>query len=321
MIAANAPAASAEPSPADITVAAADGRGRSVSPGRSCSDGEGAMQGTGAYWHYEYGAGLAPGQFSALASEALVHLNLHSDTERYQNVDGIYPDGTNPSAFLQGNESHVSLLNDRGSVKIRLRSGTCSAPTLAFDGSVASGAGTWEIESGAGAYRDITGVPGADNDGTFELEAEVNPGADNALTLNLDGTFDLPVPSLDVSVVRTYWGSLGSDYLTRRVSVVYRVTNAGPGDAFGSVVQAITSEPGARPMISPPIPLGDLQEGASVDITVRHQLALRGEPCNLVILGCTFDTVFLVNLPDALDRPHVLSDVVTAEAPVLPPPL
>ncbi|MGH9137351.1 MAG: hypothetical protein ACRD0G_09940 [Acidimicrobiales bacterium] len=308
----SAPAARGEINPIGIGIASGDGRGRAVTPGRPCDDG-----GAGAYWHYEYGADLAPGVFSSLAGEALVHLDLHSDTQDFQNVEGVYPDPAEPSAFLQGAESHASLLNDRGSVKIRLRSGSCDEPTLAFDGSQASGTGTWEVESGTGAYRDVTGS------GQLSVEAEVNPGADNALALNLQGAIDLPIPNLDVSVVTTYWGGLGTDYLSRRVSVVYRFTNTGPGDAFGVVVDEIENPPssGVSPLASGPIALGDLPAGASTDRTIRHQLGLLGGTCTLIILGCDFTTEFTVNLPDALDNPHIQTDEVEAEAPLLPPPL
>jgi hypothetical protein len=315
--------AQGQPTPVAVAVDSADGRGRSVTPGRSCSEGADPEtpgrdpgQGTGAYWHYEYGAPLASGKLSNLAGETLVHLDLHSDVLRYQNADGVYPEGTDPRAFLQGEESHASLLNDRGSVKVRLASGTCEAPTLAFDGANASGTGTWRIESATGAYRDIVGS------GSFNLHrAEVNPGADNVLDLDLNGTFDVPAPSLDVTVLNTFWGSLGTDYLTRRVSVTYQIQNTGPGDAFGVNVTNMASAPGATPMTGFPIPLGDMPAGESRVITIRHQLALLSAPCFLVILGCNFQTTVTANLPDALDRPHVLSDTVAAKAPLLPPPL
>lgn len=309
-----APAASGEVNPIGISVTASDGRGRAVMPGRPCDDG-----GTGAYWHYEYDADLAPRAFSSLAGEALVHLAVHSDTQDFQNIDGVYPDAANPNAFLQGEESHTSLLNDRGSVKLRLSSGSCDEPNLAFDGSSAQGTGVWRVESGTGAYRDVTG------NGNFTMTAEVNPGADNALSLNLAGNIDVPIPTLDITTVTTYWGGLGTDYLSRRVSVVYRITNTGPGDAFGVVINRITNPPnsGASPMVGNPanIPLGDLPAGASADITIRHQLGLLEGTCTLIILGCDFNTDFEVNLPDALDNPHIQTDTTAAEAPLLPPPL
>jgi hypothetical protein len=305
-----APAAGAASYPVAISVEAINGTGRSVTPGRACEDG-----GAGAYWHYEYGGVVPAGRFGAQPAEALVHLDLHSNLQRFPNVDGPYDPGSDPRAFLQGVESHASLLNERGSVKVRLASGTCGAPTLSFDGSDAGGAGTWEVVSGTGSYREIAGS------GTFSLEAEVNPGADNRLALDLDGELVIDEPSLQVEVVQTYWGSLGTDYLSRRVSVVYRITNQGPGDSYGASITGLTNPtPGVSPLTGTPIPLGDLAAGESRQLTVRHQLGLL-EPCALVILGCRFQTQFTVDLPDALDAPHLHTATVPARAPDLPPPL
>lgn len=306
-----APDAAAHTANISITVAANNGSGRAVTPGRSCADG-----GTGAYWHHEYSAAVPAGRFGARTAEALVHLDVHSDRERFPNVNGPYPHGANPAGFLQGEESHASLLNDRGSVKLRLRSGSCAAPSLTFDGSVAAGVGTWAVDSGSGAYRAIAGT------GTFAVSAFVTPGADNPLTLDLSGSLTVPSPALGVTVVGSYWGGLGTDYVSRRVSVVYRITNTGPGDSFGARITALTNPTaGVTPFASPPITLGDLAAGESTDIVVRHQLALLA-PCSLVILGCNFQTRFTVSMPDALDNPGTPSTVtVSAKAPTLPPPL
>ena len=298
-----------------IAVDTANGSGRSVTPGRSCDDG-----GTGAYWHYEYGDELATSLIGNLRTEVLVHLNLHSDEQRFPNVTGDpYPNGTNPTAFLQGTESHASLLTDRGSIKLRLASGSCDAPSLAFDGSNASGTGTWEVDTDslAGAYEDVTGS------GTFRIRnAEVNPGADNALALDLNGSFTVPDPSLRVEVVETYWGGLGTDYLTRRVTVVYRITNTGPGDSYGATITGVTDlTSGITPMVTTPIAIGDLRSGESRQIHYRHQMGLLNGPCRLVILGCDFQTRFNVDLPDAFDQSHASTATVAAEAPNLPPPL
>jgi len=315
-----APSASAATNPGPpggISVVAFDGSGNSSTPGRSCSDGTGAEQGTGAYWHYDYGADLAPNSFSKLDSTSRVHLDLHSDTQRYQNASGAYAAGS--TAFLQGGESHLSILNQRGSVKVRLHSGTCTAPTLAFNGSNASSApdgGTWEVDTGSGAYRDITGS------GTFTLtNAEVNPGADNALNLTLKGPFTVPDPSLKLEVANSYWGGLGTDYLTRRVTVQYRITNTGPGDAFGaSLVSTASPTSGVTPLGPTPQQLFDLPAGASQIVQVRYQLAGISPPCR-VILACVFQTSATVSLPDAFDVPHTFAATVTTTAPTLPPPL
>ena len=300
-----------------MTITSVDGAGNSSTPGRSCSDGTGADRGTGAYWHYDYGAALAANTLSSLESTARVHLDLHSDTQRYQNATGVYAPGA--TAFLQGNESHASFLNQRGSIKVRLSSGTCDAPTLTFNGSNASGGGVWVLDSGTGAYRDVTS-PG----GTFALaNAEVNPGADNALSLSLvTGSFAIPDPSLKLEVLKTFWGGLGTDYLTRRATVQFRITNTGPGDAFGATLQSTSSPtPGVTPLGPTPQALFDLPSGKSTIVQVRYQFSLLSGPCALILLNCNFQASATVNFPDAFDAAHVLSATVATKAPNLPPPL
>jgi hypothetical protein len=307
-----------------VVVDATNGTGRAVTPGRSCDDvgGEGPEDdGAGAYWHYEYGAPVTgSSRLGNQPTEVLVHLDLHSDQQQFPNVSGDpYADGVNPTAFLQGSESHASYLTDRGSIKVRLTSGSCASPTLAFDGSTASGTGTWAVDAGGGegAYRDVTG------NGTFSIGgAEVNPGGDNALQLTFNGSFTVPNPGLQVEFLGSYWGGLGTDYLTRRVTTVYRITNNGPGDSYGGVVTGITDlTSGITPMIGTPIALNDLRAGESQELTFRHQMSLLTGPCKLLILNCQFDTRFDVNLPDALDNPHSLTATVHGTAPTLPPPL
>ncbi len=299
--------------PGDLTVDASNGEGHIVQPGRPCDDG-----GDGAYWHYDYGSDLNPGVFSSLPGEVRVHLDLHSDIVRFPNTDGAYePAPAGPTAFLLGTESHASLLNDRGSLKVRLASGDCDEPTVAFDGSEASVEdGEWEVAEGSGAYEGATG------DGGFDLiRAEVNPGADNTLELVFDGDITVRQPSLDVEVITTYWGQLGLDYLTRRPTVVYRITNTGPGDSFGARITSVQSLTAGATLLTPADwTIGFLPAGESVDMELRWQLGLL-QPCLLVLLGCRFDSRVTVDFPDALDVPHTFAETVTAQAPLLPPPL
>ena len=297
------------PTPINVNVSGANGEGRIETPGRTCAEG-----GQGAYWNYDYGAQLPAGVFSSLPGDVRMHLALHSDVIRFPNTGPVLP-MTPAAAFLIGDDSHASVANDRGTIKVRLTSGTCNTPTLAFNGITTAGSGTWSVDSGQGSYRQATGS------GTFTVQADVAPGADNPFSLQLAGTVQVLQPNLKVEVIGTFWGSLGTDYLTRRVSVVYRITNVGVGDAFGASITNITSQPGAQPMANPPILLGDIPAGESRTFSTRHQLQLLGPPCFLVILGCNFQTTMTVNLPDALDQPHVLSDTVAAKAPLLPPPL
>src|SRR3546814_21079097 len=101
-------------------------------------------------------------------------------------------------------------------------------------------------------------------------------------------------------VLGSYWGSLGTDYLSRRVTVVYRVSNEGAGDAFGAEVESITSSTaGVTPIGGTHLPLGDLPAGDSEVVALRFQLGLLG-PCQLVILNCAFSTQTDVSWTDAL---------------------
>lgn len=307
--------ASAEGHDLSVDVNGVNGVGRISTPGRPCAEG-----GDGAYWHYDYEAPLpttpGTGRFSALPGQLRLHVDLHSE-------DGETKITPAPSArqvaFLRGEESHASLINERGTVKIRLQSGTCTSPTLAFDGSTASGGGTWRVEGGDGAYRGSTGT------GNFVLSAAVAPGADNPFTVQLGGAVNVLQPGLKVEFKRAYWGFLGADYLLRRVTVVYRITNVGTGDSFGAALTRATSPAagdGVEDLGPTPQALGDLLEGESEEVRVRYQMGTTpGSPCELVVLGCEFDTEVEVDLPDARDRPALSSAPVRVKAPDFPPPL
>ena len=203
-------------------------------------------------------------------------------------------------------------------------SGTCSSPTLPFDGTtVGPGTGTWTVDQGtsasppasSGSYRQATGS------GTFALTAQLGPGANNAWSLSLKGQITVLEPTLSVSVVNSYWGNLGLDYAARNVSITYQITNSGPGDAFGSTLSSSSSSTlGVTPLGPTPQALGDLASGASVQATVVYHLGLVG-PCTLVILNCRFATTVTTAMPDALDQPQTLSATAGATAPALPPPL
>ena len=306
--------AQAAPAPLNVTLLTTDGVGRITTPGRSCDEG-----GDGAHWHYDYGSPLAPGLFSSLAGEVRAHVDLHSEDDATR----IDPDpdppfeGTGAGAFLQGEESHASLINQRGTVKLRLSSGSCKVPTLAFDGRSATGAGEWVVDRGVGAYRGATGS------GDFSIEqAEVGPGADNALSMALTGAIDVLRPGLDVEVMDAYWGLLGADYLLRRVTVLFRITNPGPGDSFASKALSANSPTNGVGERGGYVPryLGDLLEGESEIVKMKYELGLL-QPCALVVLGCEFDVVVRVLTPDALDRPQTQSRTVHVRAPNFPPPL
>lgn len=115
------------PVPLQVSVSGANGEGRIEAPGRTCAEG-----GDGAYWNYDYGSPLAAGAFSAQPGELRLHLALHSDQVRFPNTqDEVVAEA--PRAFLQGTDSFATLANSRGTLTLRLRSGTCEAPSLTFE--------------------------------------------------------------------------------------------------------------------------------------------------------------------------------------------
>lgn len=310
--------ASAGPTPQPLTVSATgtNAVGRIVDPGRRCADG-----GSGQYRHVgvESPLPITPNAVITAAAPGFIRgtFDVHHD--------GDEPVGTpiSPSAnqaFLQGTESHVTLSNQRGAVQLRLSAGNCATPTLSFDGHTVSGAGTWKIDP-VGTNGDYQGATGT---GTFNLSLGVAPGADNPWSLSLNGNISVPQPSLKVEVVSTTWGNLGVDYVTRRVTVTYRVTNTGPGDTFGAVMTNTSSPtPGVTPLGPQPQPLGDLRNGESTTFSVRYAFTLLAGPCQLIILGCEFDTRVAVSMPDVLDKADVPPPSATnhVKAPTFPPPL
>jgi hypothetical protein len=317
-----APAASAQTTPPlDVDVSGADGHGRIEAPGLACDDG-----GEGAYWHYAYSASLPAGPghgFSKLPGTLRLNLDLHSDEVRYPNTDAR-PVPANPNAFLLGDETTVGLANDRGTLRLRMASGGgCGdeGSTVDFDGVTASTAGTgntWEVDAGTGAYE------GAAGDGTFGLTASVAPGADNPFHLTLDGDISVLQPTLDVEVVSTFWGNLGLDYVSRKVSVTYRITNTGPGFAYdATLANTVPETPGVTAIGPVPQPLGDLMPDESELVTVRYFVhpSLSPPPCTLLLLGCQFQARVDVNWLDALDVLRTPNESLGVKAPLLPPPL
>lgn len=299
-----------------------NGVGKINTPGRSCAAG-----GDGAYWHYDYSTplqGLDPKldptgeqvktRFSYQPGEVRLHLDLHSE-------DAGRPA---PNAFLLGGESHASLINDRGTVKLRLKGGDCAKPGLSFNGTTASGSGAWEVDTSTGAYRNATGT------GTFTIhQADVAPGADNPFRVDLAGSLTVQQPSLSVPTVEAYWGNLGLDYLLRRLTVVYEVKNEGPGDAFS--VQFTSAQPkdvGTAVTVVPPAAsptrLGDLRSGQSDKVKVRYRLGTGNPPCDAVLLQCRFGAEVKVSMLDALDRTWAGSpttQTVQVAVPDFPPPI
>lgn len=298
------------PQPLNIEATGTNAVGRIHSPGRRCADG-----GSGQYRHSSIEAPLPAGKLGNQTGNVRGSFAVHHDGDE---PVGTPLTGAAATAFLLGTESHVTLTTERGAVQLRLASGTCASPSLAFDGTTASGSGTFTLDAKGttGAYRGATGS------GTFTMGLGVAPGADNPWRLATTGSLSVLQPVLLVEAVGTSWGSLGVDYATRRVSVTYRVTNTGPGDAFRATVDSTSSSTGGVTAMGPtPQVLGDLPAGQSTTFTVRYQLGLLS-PCALVILGCKFTTRVTATLPDALDKgTPVTSPAIAVRAPDFPPPL
>lgn len=300
-----APAPS-DAAPIALNLSAADGAGRISRPGLPCSGG-----GQGASWHYEYDTPLTPGQFSGLPGKARFHLDLHSNDPA---VDASGPATATSSGFLLDDETQLALTNQRGAVRLSLKSGSCGSPTMAFDGTNASGSGTWAVTSASGGYRQATGS------GTFVLNAEVAPGANNAYSVSLNGAINVIQPQLKVTVARVYWGFLGVDYLLRRPTVVYRVENIGPGDAYNvRLTKASSPTPGVTlAKFATPQHLGDLRaepESEATEIRLRWNFGPL-DPCINAAL-CTFRTRLAFRMGDALD---VTKSATTAPLTSTTPP-
>ena len=302
---------------------AAPGR---INTGESCAEG-----GDGGYWHYGYEAPLPNNVLTNTApipGDLRLNLDLHSEHHQVRtNPEPLGANPSNPTAFLLGDATRVSMSNRRGTVRLGLQSGDCASPTFAFDGTTASGSGVWGIVGSSGAYRQAVGS------GIFALTASVAPGADNPWDLKLNGNISVLQPKLKVEVTETYWGFLGAHYALRWVSVIYKVTNIGQGDAFDVRLTGATSPTPGVALIGPidgniargPLPqkLGDLSAGESERVVLRWQLPLpaKNPPCQLVILGCEFDNTLTFQVPDALDDVTVQSGTAHAKAPNLPPPV
>lgn len=319
-----APASASDHENLVVALQGQNGVVRATEPGLSCAD-----DGEGSYRHYLIDAPLADGVMSKLTGKARATLDLHYDGDKALAAQGA-------NAFLLGTESHLTLSNERGSVQGALSAGSCALSKLSFDGTTASGEAAWGNLSGTGAYEGVTGS------GNINFTAEMNPGADNAWRLNLSGSIAVLQPGLTVEVKDTYWGNLGLDYVTRVVTVVYRIRNTGFGDSFGTRFESADPTPPPTPPKvtacgepqslsvssqvscsagSPPQrPLGDLLSDETELVTVRYQIS-PDHPCAANILSCKFHTNVVVDMPDALDVSSVKSQPVEVTAPDLPPPL
>ncbi|HVT77063.1 MAG TPA: hypothetical protein VHD87_08540 [Acidimicrobiales bacterium] len=306
----HAPTQAAGPNGLTLGMSGANGTGTAEVPGVACADG-----GSGDNWHYSYAATAPAGVFTAtLPADVRVGLNLHAEP------DAVTPTRTYSHAFLLGSESDAWLTNARGALRLAMTagSGTCADSPLDFDGTTASGEGSWVVAAGTGAYRDASG------NGSFDLSAAVGPGADNPFNLNMLGSVAVLQPSISVPGASARWdGSLHLNYLKRVVTVTYTVANTGPGDAFGVNLIAVESlTPGVTAQFAPGSSrrVGDIAAGASRSVSVTYTTTTSNPPCALLVVGCVVQARLTFQVPDALDVSAAPAPSVdtAATAPLLP---
>ena len=307
--------------------------------------------GDGSYWHFEseaqLPAGVITGPQSTMPGDFRLYAAVNSPYHEVRSTPEPVPGPTQDSAMLLPDSSHAAMTNQRGSLKYGLSSGSCPRDqvgagfTLDFDGITAATnekPGIWSLLDSAGSYREAKA--GATN--TFDLTANVSPGANNPWAITMRGSLSVLQPALDVRLLNTFWGHDGVDYALRQVGVTYQVTNVGYGDAFDvRLANAMSPTPGASliaiivngdnllidgntPVGAPQRSLGDLASMETTTVTLKWQLPLPAgnPPCGLVILNCQFDTTLTFSLPDAMDVAVVPAPVTTihVQAPNLPPP-
>ncbi|WP_129593289.1 hypothetical protein [Streptomyces sp. C] len=241
-------------------------------------------------------ASLNPGVFSSLASQLGVSLPFRVGATQ---------------AALPEDDARVALSNARGTLTLALKSGTCSSPTLSYDGTTVTGSGTWTVvpdSAPANAYR------GASGTGSFGVAADVTTGSGKPWSLSLTGSVSLLQPQVAVTR-RAYWGGLGN-YLSRTLSVEYRIRNTGPGDAFNvKLLDAPPTSPGITRLGPVPQTVGSIRSGATASVVVRYRV------CGIAVVGCRFTADTQTSLTDALDgNLHTETVPVTVQVPLTPLP-
>lgn len=286
--------------PLAFTLQGDDARTRVPPPGATVVP---CDRGGSATHHHVSDQPLPGGVLSQLAGTVRTNLDFHFA-------------GSGPG-HLVGEQSQAALANQRGAVGLQLTAGSCANPIVAFDGTTATGSGTWAIEPSAtnGAYREATGS------GTFTISTTFAPGNDNPWSLAFTGDITVLQPALKVELVRSFWGHLGADYAGRVVTVIYKLTNTGPGDAFRVQLLPPGTKTGIVPIEVFPTDLDDLSAGETVIVTARYKIGIRGQHDGPLLVRRQFDTTIAAVMPDALDVPATKSEVVTVTAPAYPPAL
>ncbi|WP_327251967.1 hypothetical protein [Streptomyces sp. NBC_01244] len=214
-------------------------------------------------------------------------------------------------AALRGDDGRVTLTNARGTLTLKLTSGSCAAPSMSYNGTTVSGTGTWTVLPDAApgnSYRQAIGS------GTFSIvNTGISVGGGRPWTLNLMGSVDPLQPTIAVTH-RAFWGGPFA-YLSRTLSVEYRIRNTGPGDAFGVVLNdAATSSPGVTRIGPVPQAVGSVPAGSERSVVVRYRV------CGIAAIGCRFTANVQLTVADALDAGGPASFPRTVQVPVVPVP-
>ena len=84
-------------------------------------------------------------------------------------------------------------------------------------------------------------------------------------------SFTLGAPALSLLRTQTYWSTY-ADYLARDLSVDYRISNAGFGDATNLQIVYLRATNGVMPLSAARVPLGGLAAGASSPATIHYSV-------------------------------------------------
>ncbi|MFE4261338.1 hypothetical protein [Streptomyces sp. NPDC056883] len=283
-----APAAGLAPTPLSISASNANGTVASLAP--DCTSGPltETRRITGSQ-------AVPAGLFSSLPSQLAFDLPVNLSAAQ---------------AALRGNDGRVTLTNARGTLTLALSAGSCAAPTLAHAGPAISGAGTWTVVADStpgNSYRQTTGS------GTFNLNMDLSVGTGRPWALNLLGSADPLQPTIALTH-RAFWGGPFA-YLSRTLSVEYRIRNTGPGDAFGVVLNdAATSSPGVTRIGPVPQAVGSVPAGSERSVVVRYRV------CGIASIGCRFTADVQLTVADALDAGGPASFQRTVQVPISPVP-
>jgi hypothetical protein len=296
----SSPAYAAGPQSLALSATAVNGQGTSAL-GTTCGDG-----GQGDTWSYTYSAPLGGGTFSSLPGTVTLALELHAN-----------PVALDPRSYTNGflgPNAATTLSNTRGTLRLAMTSGSCVSPTLSFNGTTASGTGTW-VPAGTGAYRQATGS------GTFAIfGAGVGPGTTNPVSLNINGTITVLQPVLAITNAKAVWAT-PTDLINRKLTVTYTVKNNGPGDAFGVTLIGVHPTTGGVTAQFPPNTVravGDIAASKTRTVKVVYTLAKANPPCTAIITGCTVNAQLTLHVPDALDVPLSPDPTYNTSAQPLP---